>query len=556
VVVLLDEIDRMEKEEILTLLKVIRGIATLPNLSFVCAGNRETIVKTVKGTFDAESSEYFEKFFPVVISVPEPDPVALRRTGTDRLVSAFMSCDWFESHIEDEEFAKRIESVWDERIAPFCKTLRAIGLLANDVSVAAALLRREVDPVDLTLIEMLHRFKPFVYSLIAKNSFALTGGESLLRGGRYHDDKDEEQARGKLLDDLKKELPDSDEFERVQGVINELFPLVSKTARQLKRAQRRSEQSTTEVADKRIREPGIFPAYFRYEVPDEIFSSVELALLLQRLELASNQAARDGIFLNTLQSMEKGSFKRDDFLRKLADAAKSLPTSTGKSLGEAAVKASDRYTYDTFTMFGEAGHVLRMIHGIAQELTKTDRVAFLQACILDATDDTMARNILTVLTHQKDDANLDVSVADLYPSFRTRMRKRFGPDVDLANIDLSTSDPWTFDLWGHINVDGVTADPKDREIQYEFWRRYIGNSRLRLAQVFRGFFLPIAVYQKDPVSIVENKIPVAVLRKLYEELPDDAALTDRDRESLSTLRRFLDGEFKNGIDPTNNLYGD
>jgi KAP family P-loop domain len=72
-VVVLDEIDRMEKEEIITLLKVIRGISTLPNLSFVCALDRRTIVKTVKGEF-SENNEYFEKFFPVLIPVPEPDP--------------------------------------------------------------------------------------------------------------------------------------------------------------------------------------------------------------------------------------------------------------------------------------------------------------------------------------------------------------------------------------------------------------------------------------------------------------------------------------------------
>jgi hypothetical protein len=96
----------MEKEEITTLLKVIRGIATLPNLSFVCAGSLETMVKIVEKDY-----EYFEKFFPEVIAVPEPDPAALRRTGAERLVAAFASCDWFETNIEAEEFKKRIECV-------------------------------------------------------------------------------------------------------------------------------------------------------------------------------------------------------------------------------------------------------------------------------------------------------------------------------------------------------------------------------------------------------------------------------------------------------------
>jgi hypothetical protein len=135
-VVLLDEIDRMEKDEIMTLLKVIRGMATLPNVT--------------------------------VRSVPEPDPVALRKTGVDRLVAAFASCGWFETSTEADEFKKRMESVWSARIAPFCENLRAIGLLANDVSVAAAPLRGEVDPVDLTLVEMLDRFAPAAYGLLRK----------------------------------------------------------------------------------------------------------------------------------------------------------------------------------------------------------------------------------------------------------------------------------------------------------------------------------------------------------------------------------------------------
>ncbi len=555
VVVLLDEIDRMEKEEIMTLLKVIKGIATLPNLSFVCAANIETMIQTT-----GKDNEYFQKFFPIIIFVPEPDPAALLNAGTDRLVSTFVSLDWFESHTEDEEFKKRIESLWAASISPFCTNLRTIGLLANGVSVAAAPLRGEVDAVDLTLVEMLKRFRPDVHKLIAKNSFALTGGESPFRGGQIHDDKDEEQARNKLLTELKQLLPKDGEFEQVQAVINELFPLVSKAERRLRKARRGPfEQSMTEETNKRISEPGIFPAYFRYELPDAIFSSVELKELLEQLQDASSQDARDSIFLRTLQSMEKGGLKRDDFLRKLAELAKSksITTSTAQSLGEAAVKAADKYTYDhAFPMWGEAGHVLRLIHAVAHRLSQNERIAFLQKCVLDATDDTMAVDIVMILTRQKDESNLEVSVADLYPNFTRRMRNRYGRGIDIANIDLSTSDQQAFNLWGIRSTDDLQTEPEDRNIQYDFWRRYIGKSRTRLARVFRDFFLPFAIYEKDPEPAVENKIPIADLRKLYDELPEDPAMTDRDRKSLAALRRFLDGEFKNGIGPSTDLYGD
>ncbi len=544
----------MEKEEIVTLLKVIRGISTLPNLSFVCAGDRQTIVETVKEKYDEKNNAYFEKFFPVLIQVPEPDPAALRRAGTERLVAVFVSRDWFENESEKEKFRGQVEKLWDGRIAPFCRNLRTIGLLANDVSVAAAPLRREVDPIDLTLIELLRRFQPVAYELVARNSLALTGGESMVRGGPFQTDEDADKNRTKFLADLKSVLPSEEELEQVKGVLFELFPLVSKATGRVRRTRPLREDSMQE-SDKRIREPGIFPAYFRYEIPDAIFSSIQMASLLQRFERAANQTARETVFLDTLQSMEKGSLKRDDFLRKLADSAKSIPVSVAKSLGEAAVKASEKYTYDLMAPFAEAGHVLRMILLIAQRFSQTERVAFLQDCILNASDDTMALRILTILTQQKGDSNIGVSTGELYASFATRMRKRYGRDVDAANFDLSASDPWALDYWGRdLSASGIRTDPEDRKIQNDFWLRYIGTSRSRLANAFRRFFLPIAAYSEDPAPLVQNRISLEDLKRLYEELPEYSTLTSADLKSLATLGRFLKGEFKNGISPTSDIW--
>jgi len=554
VVVLLDEIDRMEKEELVTLLKVIRGISTLPNLSFVCAGDTNAIVETVKGEISDKNIAYFEKFFPVLIPVSEPDPAALREAGSKRLVKAFVIHDWFENESDKEKVRQQIEELWDERVAPFCRNLRSIGLLANDVSVAAAPLRREVDVIDLVFIELLRRFKPGVYELVARNSVALTGGESALRGGPYQNDKDKAKSETLLLAELRNLLPREPDFEQVKGVLCEMFPLFLKDDRRIRRP-RPKRTDLAEESDKRISEPGMFPAYFRYELPDAIFSSVEIALLRQRLEQAATKIARESVFLDTLQSMEKGSLKRDDFLRKLADLAKSIPESLAKSLGDVAVRASSKYTYDMFPSFGEAGHVLRMVLLIAKRLPHTERLAFLQECILDATDDTMAFRILTILTSQTGDSNLGVSVADLYESFARRMRNRYGPGVDAANIDLSTSDPWAFEYWGRdLNANGITTDPEDRNVQNAFWLRYIGNSRSRLARAFRDFFLPMANYSDDPAPAVQNRISLGDLERLWKELPEDTSLSSWDQKSLAILRRFLDGEFKKGINPTSGVW--
>jgi hypothetical protein len=559
VIVLLDELDRMEKDELITLLKVIRGVSHLPNLSFVCAGDFKTIVKTVKGDLNEENIAYFEKFFFDIIEIPQLDTAAIKKAGINRLAGTLNRLGWFENSTEEETFRKQIGEVWDERVAPFCRTLRAIGLLANAVGSSAAPLIREVHPVDLTLLELLRRFRPQIYNIVANNSVVLTGGPGLLRGGTFHTDAEKENLGKNLVADIQRAAPDDQEFQAVKGVLGELFPrfreLDNQSWASRTRYTRGGETESDQEASKRIQNPEIFPAYFRYELPDAIFSSVEIAQFLRRMDEAAKKSNAEQVFGETLDSMEKGSPKRDDFLRKLADVSQeSLPLTTGKALVHAVIGASHKYTYDMMASFGEAGHVLRIVLRIAQRLSVPERLKLLEDCIIEATDDTMALNILTKLTGKHDDFDLGISLAQLYPAFTRRMRKRYGREVDAASIDLSTSDPWAFNYWGH-KIDGVSIDPEDKVIQRDFWLRRIGNSRARLAQAFRGFFLPASVsYTSDVAPFVENKIPLEDLKRLYEQLPDESTVNDIDRQSLRTLRRLLNGDFKNGAGP--GLYND
>lgn len=304
--------------------------------------------------------------------------------------------------------------------------------------------------------------------------------------------------------------------------------------------------------EKRIFHPGMFAAYFRYELPQALFSSVELEAVVRGINDAPNDAARQRVFQDELNSMIKGDLRRDDFLRKLADVVKSLAPSVRMALVHAAMRAADKYVYDAILVgAGEAGHVLRIVLRTAEIAPVAERAELLSQCIAEATDDTMAYRILVGLTRKQTDVDLGVSFAELYPAFVKRMRMRYGPDVDAAKIDLTTSDPLAFNLWGMSMVkdQSVTVDPQDRAIQYDFWRRYIGKSRSRLAQVFQGVFMPFGIYQEDASLSVENKLSIEDLRRLYGQASNDEALSQVDQKSLRRLQRLLNGEFKNGIAP-------
>lgn len=556
VVVLLDELDRMEHDEIRTLLKVVRGISYLPNLSFVCAAEKSKLVETIGGDVSNASQVYFEKFFPVEVAIPKVDARDLQRAGVERIISALRRRKWFNNEAEVEGVRDQLNKAWDKKIGPFCQTLRSIGLLANDVGIAAAPLRREVDPVDLVLIETLKRFKPRVYNLVSQNSLTLTGGESMLKGGTYHTDEEKKLASDRFRAEVKSLTERESEHEAISNLLAELFPLFAKGERQSWLLQRESVKRVDE--EKRIAQAGMFPAYFRYALPAAMYSAVELEEFARQTKALTTDQQRRELFVKELRSMERGSLKRDDFLKKVSEAIKVEDMDVSRSWALAAISAANEVLYDSFVGLGEAGHVIRMVIRYASRLKRPDRITFLREDIDAAADDTLAYRILRVLTDPKSDADLDVTYAELYPAFIQRMRQRYGIEVNASTLDLSTSDPRAFDEWAatDLSANGVSVDPEDQSIQRDFWKRYLSSAaRSKFITTFNQILMPFYIYQTDPEPHVERKVSVELIRKLYAELPDDADMSQVPRKYKVRLYRFLRGDFKNGI-PMEDVDGD
>ena len=58
--------------------------------------------------------------------------------------------------------------------------------------------------------------------------------------------------------------------------------------------------------------------------------------------------------------------------------------------------------------------------------------------------------------------------------------------------------------------------------------------------------MPVGLYDSDPAPLVENKIAVSEIKRLFHELPP-AALSAEESKALGRLKRFIDGEFKSGL---------
>jgi hypothetical protein len=551
VVVLLDEIDRMQKEEIFELLKVLRGVSVSLNLSYVCASDRERMASVVSEGIGHDSNVYLEKFFPTSIALPVIDTNTLKTVGVRRLCSKLEDQGWFEVDADRETYAEGIEKIWDDLIAPFCQTPRAVGLLANDVGAASLPLRGEVNPIELTLIEVLRRFEPSVYEIVWRYREALAGPENSWAGYHYRTDEQKEAFNKSLVDELHKVLEGTGRLDAVRGILERLFPLFARIDG--KRPWARGPKPEGVEAERNIANPALVRAYFHQKLPEDLFSSREMSDFLRTVQKTPDVDTRRRELFRVLDSMKKGDPRRENFLEKLSDRMQTMDLSLATDLVHCCVLAADKYGYDFFVSTGEAGDALRMVIRVALRTPIARRAAFLSQCMLEAGDDTFALRIQTALSKPGQDFNLGVSFADLYPSFIERMMSRYGRNADGYNMNLAYSDPAAFNLWGvsDLSKEGVALDGEtvagNRAAQRSFWLRYIGDSKKRLGEAFGIFFMPKGLYSGNPAPFIEQKIPIMDLRNLSETVTEDEALNEADKLSLRILARLLNGDFANGV---------
>lgn len=108
IVILLDDIDRMQKEELLVLLKILRGASSIPNVTFICAFSKEAIEKELQKD-GGLSHDYMEKFFPVSVNLSAPDPDILGRLFQARLIKGYSEQKWFRMGEDARKFTELLE---------------------------------------------------------------------------------------------------------------------------------------------------------------------------------------------------------------------------------------------------------------------------------------------------------------------------------------------------------------------------------------------------------------------------------------------------------------
>lgn len=567
VIVLLDDMDRMQGTELQTLLKVVRGVEDYPKLSFVCAFNKNALVEilvrqqavdSLSLNFSGEGAtsfsgklsgqisandmrsgyEYLEKFFPVQIPVPKLDPKQIAKQFDIRFAEFTSHYGLLALPEEHQEFEKRFENLWRESFRPALSNVRKMKRYFNGLKASFGLVQGEVDLVDFMCIELLRQTEPILYDKIyEQRRFFYFPSWDIEHWDERLDSVD--AAPGMKLhvetfNGIFGQLYGAQK-DFVLGLIAAMFPKVSDYV------DNDPIQLTPHGADeaeqrRRIYHPALFMVYFSLHVPEGYYSAQEFETMVRTVTQQDQEASE--IYFRTYVK-EMTSFKRMRFLERVIAVPERLNEPAARALTLALAHESNSLEADDFGI-GDAGAARRLVFIIANRFNATDEISeILKEVIAVASSDGFAQRILFLSTVRDKNSIVqdwrNVDDGALKAAFASRMKRKYFKGGSLSIYDAPSSQDWQALIsWYRINPVDVREYLAD---EFERRPRSIGKHLLWL--------WPSVTQSQESKRIVDDVFPLATLKELAKHFGASAYDPSKDSQR-DVVERLLTDKFDEG----------
>jgi hypothetical protein len=226
IVVFLDDIDRLDKGNVQAVFKLLKLTADFANVSYVLAFDRDVVAQAIGeqyGAGDARSGyQYLEKIIQVNLNLPLADREALAQMCVSGLNDALKIAGVSLTPDQEQEF----QSAFLQFVFPELRTPRLAKLYANSVAFVVPLLAREVNIVDLLLLEAVKFLFPQIHEDIRKFPSIYTGDFGLDLTEIVERGRKTQQHLQAILEKL-----DGAQAKRAELLLIKLFPQLARVFR-------------------------------------------------------------------------------------------------------------------------------------------------------------------------------------------------------------------------------------------------------------------------------------------------------------------------------------
>lgn len=158
-IVVIDDIDRLDAEEAIQILKLIRITANFQNVIYFLAYDEEILSNMINKEL---GPDYLEKFIQVPVRLPEIDTLTIQEMLYSRFITSMAECA-FEPNEYTAVACKSIQ----------ISTIRDLHILMNKYRIKIKLCSRDVSPEDLLVLTFIEMKDLALYNWIYENRLLL-----------------------------------------------------------------------------------------------------------------------------------------------------------------------------------------------------------------------------------------------------------------------------------------------------------------------------------------------------------------------------------------------
>ncbi len=169
VLIVIDDIDRLNNEQIRQVFQLITSVAKFPNTTYLLVFDKEIVVKALEKVQEGSGEEYLEKIIQMPIQIPEIHQSEFRKVlfdRLDRIIASFEGVMFEQAHWAN---------MFEPCVEPLIRNLRDINRLCNSIQFKLSALATEVDFTDLLVVSAIEIAYPSIYEWIKVNKSILTG---------------------------------------------------------------------------------------------------------------------------------------------------------------------------------------------------------------------------------------------------------------------------------------------------------------------------------------------------------------------------------------------
>lgn len=331
-VIFIDDIDRLDKQEISTLFKLIKLTADFSKTIYILSFDESMVAASIGERFgngDIKAGENFlEKIIQVPLVIPKAQPEALKKFCIE-LLNKSLQINKIDLN-QDE--ANRFVYQFSSNILSRLDTPRLAVRYSNTISFSLPLLLGEVNIIDLMLIEALKVFYPDYYKFVKDYPDFFLGSYTSSAYG----ERTTENSKTDLLKDNLERLGfalKAQQKDNVEELLCNMFPKMESALKNYHYDRNHQEKWKIE---KRICSSDYFDRYFSYAVIEGDISDVEFEQFLKHL----NSNSVEEIISVIKELTEKSSLLK--IIEKLQSNVQDLEWEDFKKLAISLCQISDK----------------------------------------------------------------------------------------------------------------------------------------------------------------------------------------------------------------------